>query len=178
MVATAGTKRLLTLVMVSAILQWLLGVVWYGVLLRRSWMKLAGFAPGERPQNRALSMGVSLVACIVLSFVLAPIVGWAGTFAGGAEIASVCWLGLIAPPLYMQHIFERRRVNLFAINAGYWLLAMALGGGVPGAFETLSIPKTVTSIVPPAQITLTWSNRRPHSGFGDLPALLLCRTSV
>jgi hypothetical protein len=60
------------------------------------------------------------------------ILGWAGaaTFSGGFRLAVICWVGFMAPPLFSQHIFENRRVNLFAINAAYWLLAMALGGGI------------------------------------------------
>jgi hypothetical protein len=41
----------------------------------------------------------------------------------------------MAPPLFGQHIWEHRRANLFAINAAYWLLAMALGGGIVAAFH-------------------------------------------
>jgi hypothetical protein len=47
----------------------------------------------------------------------------------------ICWLGFMAPPLFAQHIFEGRRANLFAINAGYWLLAMAIGGAILAAFH-------------------------------------------
>ena len=47
----------------------------------------------------------------------------------------ICWLGFMAPPLFTQHVFEGRRANLFAINAAYWLLAMAIGGGILAAFR-------------------------------------------
>jgi hypothetical protein len=131
------TSHLLTLVVISAIVQWLLGALWYGVVFRKSWMKFVGFAEGEKPKYRIFGMVASLIACLLLSFVLVHIVGWAGsnTFTGGAKIAIICWLGFMAPPLFTQHIFENRRANLFAINASYWLLAMALGGGIMGAFH-------------------------------------------
>jgi hypothetical protein len=135
--AVTLTQHLLILVIVSAVLQWLLGGIWYGVIFRKSWMKLVGFSETEKPKNRIFGMVVSFIACFLLSFVLAHMVGWAGsqTFTGGSKIAIICWLGFMAPPLFTQHIFENRRANLFAINASYWLLAMALGGGIMGAFH-------------------------------------------
>jgi hypothetical protein len=131
-------SHMMTLVIISAVVQWLLGALWYGVVFKKSWMKFVGFAEGEKPQYRLFGMVVSLVACLLLSFVLAHTVGWAGsiTFTGGAKIAIICWLGFMAPPLFTQHVFENRRANLFAINASYWLLAMAVGGGIMGAFHS------------------------------------------
>lgn len=131
------TGHTLTLVVVSAIAQCLLGALWYGVVFKKSWMKLVGFGEGQQPKNRLFGVIVSFIACFVLSFVLAHIVGLAGAgdMTGGASIGIVCWFGFMAPPLFTQHIFENRRANLFAINAGYWLLAMAIGGGILAAFH-------------------------------------------
>jgi len=131
------TAHTLTMVVVSAAAQCLLGAIWYGVVFKKSWMKLAGFAEGQQPKNRLFGVVASFIACFVLSFVLARIVGLAGAgdVTGGASIAVICWFGFMAPPLFTQHIFENRRANLFAINAGYWLVAMALGGGILAAFH-------------------------------------------
>lgn len=131
------TKHLLTMVLVSAIVQWVMGALWYGVVFKKSWTKLVGFTDAEKPKNRIFSLIASLVACVILSFVLANIVGWAGTrdFSGGSGIGILCWLGFMAPPLFTQHVFEGRRVNLFAINAAYWMLAMGVGGGIMAAFR-------------------------------------------
>jgi hypothetical protein len=132
------SDHMLKIVVISAIVQWLLGALWYGVVFKRSWLKFAGFAEGQKPNYRIFGMVISLVACLVLSFVLAHVVGWAGsiTFTGGSKIAIIAWLGFMAPPLFTQHISENRRANLFAINASYWLLAMAIGGGLMGAFHS------------------------------------------
>ncbi len=123
-------------ILVSAILQWLLGMLWYGLIFRKSWAKLVGLAEGEKPKYRALGMIASFVACLLLSYALVHIT-WLGSplFTTGVGLGVVCWLGFIAPPLFTQHIFESRRANLFAINGAYWLLAMALGGGILAAFR-------------------------------------------
>ncbi len=127
----------LVMVLVSAICQWILGVVWFQLIFRKSWTKLVGLAEGERPKNAVFAMIVAFVACFLLSFVLAHVEMWAGMtqFGLGAGIGVICWVGFIAPPLFTQHVFEGRRANLFAINAAYWMLAMALAGGLLAAIR-------------------------------------------
>lgn len=136
--AVTVSGHMIKIVAISAIIQWLLGALWYGVIFKKSWLKFVGFTEGESPKYRGFGMVASLIACMLLSFVLAHVVGWAGsdTFTGGSKIAIIAWLGFMAPPLFTQHIFENRRANLFAINASYWLLAMAIGGGLMGAFHS------------------------------------------
>ena len=131
------TIHILTVVVVSAVSQCFLGALWYGVIFKKSWMKLLGFGEGQKPKYQAFGVVASFIACFVLSFVLVHIMGWSGsiTAMGGASIGIMCWFGFMAPPLFTQHIFENRRANLFAIKACYWLLAMALGGAIIGAFH-------------------------------------------
>ena len=124
-------------IVVAALVQWLLGALWYGLVFKKSWMKLVGFAEGEKPKNAIFAMASALLANLLLSFVLAHVIEIAGTklFTDGFKLGVLCWLGFMAPPLFAQHIWEGRRANLFAINAAYWLLAMALGGGILAAFH-------------------------------------------
>ena len=131
------TKHLITIIVIAAVVEWLLGALWYGLIFRKSWLTLVGFSESNKPKNGALGMVASFIACLLLTFVIAHVVGWAGatTFTGGAKLGIICWLGFMAPPLFTQHIYENRRVNLFAINAAYWLLVMAIGGGLMAAFR-------------------------------------------
>ena len=131
------TKHALVVVFVAAVIQWLLGALWYGLIFRKSWTALAGFSETNKPKNGAMTMVFSFIACLLLSYVLAHVIAFAGamTFTGGAQFGIICWLGFMAPPLFTQHIAENRRANLFAINAAYWLLVMAIGGGLLAAFH-------------------------------------------
>jgi hypothetical protein len=123
-------------IVIAAVVMWLLGALWYGLIFKKSWHKLA-FAEGEKPKSTAFAMAASLIACLLLSFVLAHVIEMAGTklFTDGFKMGVICWLGFMAPPLFAQHIWEGRRANLFAINAGYWLMAMAIGGAILAAFH-------------------------------------------
>jgi len=122
---------------VAAAIQWVVGALWYGVVFKKSWMKLTGVTQGGSRGRAAFAMICSFVASLILSFVLVNIFIMAGTstFMSGAALAIVCWLGFMAPPLITQHIYESRPANLFAINAGYWVVAMAISGGVLAAWR-------------------------------------------
>jgi hypothetical protein len=130
--------HLLIWVTVSAVVQWLFGAFWYGVMFRKSWRGLVGYAEGEKMKNAPFGLVVSFIACWLVSFTLGHVIGWAGTstLTGGAALGVVCWVGLIAPPIMVQHIYENRRVNLFAMNVCYWLCVMAIGGAILGAFHS------------------------------------------
>ena len=126
-----------TWIVIAAIIQWLFGLFWYGVIFKKSWKKLVGLAEDEKPKNRVFALGSVFIANLLLSFVLAHVIEMAGAavFTSGFKLGVVCWLGFMAPPLFAQHIFEGRRVNLCVINAAYWLLAMAFGGAILAAFH-------------------------------------------
>lgn len=119
-------------VLIATVIQWLLGALWYGYVFKDRWRSLVGIPTGEKPSNAWFGMVTSFVANLILSFVLAHIVMWsnATVFTQGVGLGALCWLGFMAPPMFTQHIFEKRPAKLFAINASYWLLAMMIGGGV------------------------------------------------
>lgn len=124
-------------VVVAALVQWLLGILWYGVIFRKSWPKLVGLAEGEQPKYRIFALIAGFVACLLLSVVMAHIFAVLGVNLSnqGYSIGVLCWLGFMAPPLIAQHILEGRRANLLAINLAYWLLAMGFGSAILAAFH-------------------------------------------
>ena len=130
------TGHFLTLIVILAAAQCFLGVSGMECF-QKSWRKLVGLAEDQKPKNQLVGVVASFIGCFLLSFVLAHILGWriSITAIDGAAIGVVCWFGFMAPPLFVQHVFENRPANLFAINAGYWLLAMGLGGAILAAFH-------------------------------------------
>ena len=124
-------------IVIAAVIQWSFGIFWYGVIFRKSWRKLVGLSEGQWPKNLIFTLASGLVACLLLSFILAHIFAITGAivFTNGFSIGVACWLGFIAPPLFAEHVLEGRRANLFVINAAYWLLAMGLGSAILGVFH-------------------------------------------
>jgi hypothetical protein len=135
--APVVTMHLLTLVVIAAAAQCFLGALWYGVIFKNSWKHLTGLGEGQKPKSQVFGVIASLAACFLLCFVLAHILGFARrlTAVDGVAIGIICWFGFMGPPLLVQHVFENRRANLLAINACYWLVAMAVGGAILAAFH-------------------------------------------
>ena len=52
----------------------------------------------------------------------------------GARTGFFLWLGFIAMPFLSMTVYEGRRMALFAITAGYWLVAMVAMGGIIGGW--------------------------------------------
>jgi hypothetical protein len=118
---------------VSALILWLLGAAWYSpALFVKPCMKALGVTPDGEKKGLAAGMISSLIGDLILSFVLWHFVTWAGatTWAGGAFIGFLCWLGFFAAPNFPQGIYERRPLSLFLINNCYWLVGLLIAGGL------------------------------------------------
>jgi hypothetical protein len=118
----------------SALIQWFLGAIWYSpALFAKPWMAMVGLRPGAtKKSSMIVGMIASFIGSLVLSFVLAHFVLWAGatTLAWGVLIGFITWTGFIAAPLSASYIYESRPFMLFAINTGYWLVALLVSGGL------------------------------------------------
>ncbi len=119
-------------VLVAAIVQFVLGWIWYGMLFKKPWQELVGVPAGEKQSGAGGVMALIFIANLILCYALAKIVtltGWT-TFPRGSLVGAVCGLGFVAPPMFAQHIAEKQPFKLFGINALYWLIAMYLAGGI------------------------------------------------
>jgi uncharacterized membrane protein len=119
-------------VLVAAIIQFVLGALWYSLFFAKPWMALTGHVKGERPKGAALAMLSSFIGGLILSLVLAHIVVWSSSYSirHGAFIGFLCWLGFIATTLFAETTYEKRPFKLYAINTGYWLTALLISGAV------------------------------------------------
>ncbi len=117
-------------VLAAAVLQWLVGWMWYGVIFNKTYRALVGVSETEKPANPAGVMALVFVTNLILSFALAKIVSLSGvtTVLMGMFVGVVCGLGFVVPPLLAQHVSEGEPFKLFGINSIYWLIAMALSG--------------------------------------------------
>jgi hypothetical protein len=121
-------------ILVSAVILWLLGAVWYSpALFAKPWMAMVKLDPAQKNSKSMITgMISSFVLDIVLAFVLDHVVQWSGadTFGLGALVGFIMWLGFIAAPALPQGIYEGRPFKLFAINSGYMLIGLMILGGV------------------------------------------------
>jgi hypothetical protein len=120
-------------VLTAAVIQWVLGWLWYGVLFSKDYKALVQ-KEGAKSSSSAGVFALTFIANLILCFALVKIITLPGangtTFARGSLIGAVCGLGFVVPPMFAQHISEKQPFKLFGINTLYWLIAMYLSGGV------------------------------------------------
>jgi Protein of unknown function (DUF1761) len=124
-------------VIVAALVPMALGALWYSPLLfARPWMRATGRTESEM-RGASLGYALSAVAALVTSYALARIVRWAEVddLLNGAAVGALVWLGFVATVLAVTIYFEGRRRSLWAISAGYQLLALVLMGAIHGVWD-------------------------------------------
>jgi hypothetical protein len=124
-------------VIVSAIVYWLLGAVWFGVLFGKPWMALEHMTEEQaRSMNPVVPYVVSFLLNLLIAFVLAQLCAWrsANTAARGASLGILLWLGFVGPITFTTYLYEMRPHQLFLINECYPLVGLALMGTILGAW--------------------------------------------
>jgi hypothetical protein len=119
--------------LVSALILWLLGAMWYSpALFAKPWMAALGIVPGGQMKGLAAGMISSFIGDLLAAFVLLHIVLWSGadSYLTGAFVGFICWLGFFVATQFPQGIYESRPPRLFIINAGYWLVSLLIIGGL------------------------------------------------
>ena len=124
-------------VLVAALVKFAIGGVWYSPpVFGPRWGALVGVTPDASKARMAAAMITDLAASIVLAWVLANVLKFTGAVGmmPGARVSFFLWLGFAATPLLSTTVYEGRPFALFAINAGYWLVAMLVMGALIGGW--------------------------------------------
>jgi hypothetical protein len=125
-------------VFLAAVVHMLVGFLWYSsVLFGKRWSTLMGYTSKslkEAQTKMGPLYGLSFLAALVTSYVLALIVNFMGaaTYAAGATAGFWVWLGFIFPVQLTGEIFNSRPFSprLLAINTGYQLVSLLLMGAL------------------------------------------------
>jgi accessory gene regulator protein AgrB len=131
-----------TAIMVSAIVGYVLGMLWYSpALFGKQWMKLVGLTEKDmekaKKKGMAKQMIIALVAVIVMSYVLSLFVQFSGavSFAGGIITGFWIWLGFLATTMLNPQLWQGKPWALYVLNTGHYLVALALMGGILAAWN-------------------------------------------
>lgn len=115
-----------------------IGSIWYGPLFGKQWMKLVGLT--EKDMNEAKKTMLQtysqmFVASIVTVYVLALTVGMAveKNIVTSLMISFFVWLGFIAAVRYTDVISNKKPLNLFFIEVGYYLVFLLVAGVILGS---------------------------------------------
>jgi surface polysaccharide O-acyltransferase-like enzyme len=124
-------------VAVCAVVYWLLGGLWFGVLFSKPLMALEHVTEEQaRSMNPVLPYVVSFLLNLVIAYALAQLCLWrnATTAARGASLGILVWIGFVGPITYTTYMYEMRPWQLFAINQFYPLVGLALMGAILGGW--------------------------------------------
>ena len=121
-------------IIIAAVANMVIGFLWYGTwAFGRSWMQLSGRSLGEGQQPGplyALTIIGALVQAIAMSWFAAQTGANSGS--AGALLGLFVGLGFIAPAMFADVLFAARPARLYAITAGYQVLAAVVQGAIIG----------------------------------------------
>jgi hypothetical protein len=125
-------------VLVAAVSMFLIGGLWYSPLLfARPWMAANGFTElGLRDQGGAGRIfGGAFVLALLSAVNLAAYLGGPDTTAVCGAAAGALTAVWIVAAIGIVYLFERRKMKLFLINAGYFVVAFPVMGFVLGVWR-------------------------------------------
>jgi hypothetical protein len=136
-------------VVVCSVIYMAIGYVWYGVLFMKPWMKLMGMTQADVKKSQAnmgKTYGINFISALIMFFVLAHFVYFTWTAAMndsgvtpimvGLKTGLWAWLGFVATSGMNDFLFnpKAKSWNLYAINQGYLLVSLLIGGAILGVW--------------------------------------------
>ena len=132
----------------ASILPMVVGFIWYNPkVFGKAWMAETGMTEEKAKQmNPAKTYGLALVMAFLIAFYIWPQVFLGGgpgephgvepylTFKHGALHGSMVGLFVALPVFATNALFEQKSLRYVLINAGYWVVTMALMGGLINAW--------------------------------------------
>ena len=119
---------------IAAVTMFVLGGLWFGLLVAKPWQRLAGVTDEQLRTGAVRVFGGSAIVAVVIALSLSAFIGGAGAV-GGLLAGVVAGLTFAAAPLIMVGLFERRPVMLLVLNAVYLVVVFAIMGLIIGALQ-------------------------------------------
>jgi len=121
-------------IIIAVIANMVIGALWYGNwAFGKSWMKLSGHTMGEGMQVGPL-YALTALAALVQAITMSWFLGQTGANSGaaGAIIGLYVGLGFVASAMFAEVLFAGRPPRLYAITAGYSVVAAIVQGAIIG----------------------------------------------
>jgi len=129
-------------ILVSAVVTFVIGGVWYSALFAKPWQTAHGFdAETVKRAQAAMSparfFGGMLGCYLMLAVGMAVLVQWTGvsSLAGGAGLGLLVGIALVVPVVLTNHLPSLVKPAGFLIDASYELLYCALIGAILGGWR-------------------------------------------
>ena len=121
-------------VIVAALVHFIIGGLWYGLIFANIFVDIVGREQLERmaADSHWSQYLIAFISSLVLVYILAHFVQLTGSnsVAGGLQTAFWLWLGFVATTQISSVIFEQRKLGLYLLNIGYQLVACLICGAI------------------------------------------------
>lgn len=113
------------------------GALWHGPLFGKQWIKMMGWTAKDMKKMQLTplqAMGMAAVVQLIVAGVLSKLFALTGVASVGNALYVVflLWLGVSAPLLFGSFLWENKSLKLWAFNAAYRLVELAVMAAVLG----------------------------------------------
>lgn len=125
-------------VLVAAVINMVVGSLWYGPLFSKPWMKLSGITHEDINKAKARGMGKSyflaFVGSLLMAYVLAHNVELGKAYFNTSNLVTGfnagfwSWLGFVVPVTFGSVLWEGKSWKLWSINTFYYLIVLVING--------------------------------------------------
>lgn len=125
-------------VVLAAVLAFMFGWLWYGMLFSDAWLAAVGKSRGEVKEEAPSPTPfiISFIGLIIMGLVLAVFLGYLGpgqvTAGNGVLAGTLAWLGFVITTMTINNVFRSAKLALTLIDGGHWLGVLLLQGAVIG----------------------------------------------
>lgn len=124
-------------VIVCGVLSMILGMLWYGPLFGKLWMRLIGknveqIRAEMKYRNMPAIYGLQFLAALVMAYVLSLFISFIRVHTIWDGIMLGLWIGIgfVLTSGFGGYAFENRPSKLFWVNHGYTLVQLAIFGAI------------------------------------------------
>jgi hypothetical protein len=120
-------------VVVATLAFFAVGAIWYTALFGRIWQREVGLSDEQLAGGR--NMMLVMGTCFALEFIVCLTVGHMFDFLEPSDRAKMMItlglaLGVMAPAVGINYLYQRKSLTLFLVDAGHFLAGMAAVGAV------------------------------------------------
>jgi hypothetical protein len=120
-------------ILVTAVVIFAIGALWYGLLFGRQWMAAHGYTAEQlegMKQGMARTYFLSFLCYAVLAAVMDLLIVRMGidTAIGGAKLGLVCWLGFVATIGLTANLYSTKTLATYLLDVTYQLVFMVAAG--------------------------------------------------
>ena len=120
-------------IILAAVVSWVAGAAWYGVLGKR-WRTALG-VPADAPRVvPVVPMIISFVAELLMALLLSGLIAHVAgvSVRSGLIVGAGCWLAFVATTITVNNAYQGRARIVTIIDCGHWLLVLLLQGLIIG----------------------------------------------